>query len=129
MRRFEKYKKRSDSFFSRNAGVAALMVYIWTSPEHYPNLAIPTTHLKDLHCYGYGCPAILTEELANKMSQKVTSVVIGEDMVPRFSLRSFRKMRDNVLNELLMSEGGGVEDDYNTSEGMPVLLPAGKIVW
>ncbi|GMH68144.1 hypothetical protein TrST_g11442 [Triparma strigata] len=114
---------------SLGAGVAALMVYIWTSPEHYPNLAIPTTHLKDLHCYGYGCPAILTEELANKMSQKVTSVVIGEDMVPRFSLRSFRKMRDNVLNELLMSEGGGVEDDYNTSGGMPVLLPAGKIVW
>ena len=38
-----------------------------------------------VRCYGYGMPAILTEELAVALSPVCTSVVIGGDMVPRFS--------------------------------------------
>lgn len=127
-KKYEDYKLTLTGH-SLGAGVAALIVYIWSNPERYPNLSLPSSMLKNLHCYGYGCPAILTSDLANSLTNKVTSVLIGNDMVPRFSLRSFREMRDRVLNELVGSRGEGEEEEYTTSVDMPVLLPAGKIVW
>ena len=55
---------------------------------------------------------------------------LGLDMVPKFSLRSFRILRDSVLDELSSSKGvrsrGG---ESEKASDMPVLLPAGKIVW
>ncbi|GMH79971.1 hypothetical protein TL16_g08343 [Triparma laevis f. inornata] len=127
-KKYEDYKLTLTGH-SLGAGVAALIVYIWSHLERYPNLSLPSSMLKNLHCYGYGCPAILTSDLANSLTNKVTSVLIGNDMVPRFSLRSFREMRDRVLNELVGSRGEGEEEEYTTSVNMPVLLPAGKIVW
>ena len=106
---------------SLGAGVAGLITAIWK-----------TTHLElyqRTQCYGYGMPAILTEDVGKSIASHCTSIVIGGDMVPRFSLRSFRLLRDSVLNELRSSRGSEPFQDRCGAEGMPVLLPAGKVVW
>ena len=54
---------------------------------------------------------IMTRDVAEELRQHVTSVIIGADMVPRFSLRSFRRLRDRVLAEA----AGDVEEKRRLS--------------
>jgi len=106
---------------SLGAGVAGLMTAIWKASH-------PQTYRRT-HCYGYGMPAILTASIGKGIADRCTSVIIGGDMVPRFSLRSFRLLRDGILNTLSASRGSHPSSDRSSAQGMPVLLPAGRVLW
>ncbi|GMI46354.1 hypothetical protein TrCOL_g387 [Triparma columacea] len=119
---------------SLGAGVACIMSALFLSPSTHPALSLPPSIASRLKCYGYGTPAVMTGEICERLKEMVTSVVIGMDMVPRFSLRTFRIFRDKLIEELEKEKGGvggggGGRGNQEETEGMPVLLPAGRIVW
>ncbi|GMH70514.1 hypothetical protein TrRE_jg11262 [Triparma retinervis] len=129
-RKYEEYKLVLTGH-SLGAGVACLMAAIFLSPETHPDLALPAEVAGRIKCYGYGTPAILTRGVCEKLRGRVTTVVVGMDMVPRFSLRSFRMLRDCVLDELTNEKGGvrSRSELLSRAEDMPVLLPAGTVIW
>eukprot|EP01138_Halocafeteria_seosinensis_P001512 gb/GECG01001550.1/.p1 GENE.gb/GECG01001550.1/~~gb/GECG01001550.1/.p1 ORF type:complete len:1017 (+),score=131.06 gb/GECG01001550.1/:1-3051(+) len=57
------------------------------SPADWPFQSYP------LHCFCYGVPPICSEELGNLFEPYITSVVLGDDMVPRLSLHSVAAVR------------------------------------
>lgn len=44
-------------------------------------------------CYTFGCPPVVTSELAARWGGVVTAVVCGGDLVPRFSTAAVRRYR------------------------------------
>ncbi|CAK9042501.1 Diacylglycerol lipase-alpha (DAGL-alpha) (DGL-alpha) (Neural stem cell-derived dendrite regulator) (Sn1-specific diacylglycerol lipase alpha), partial [Durusdinium trenchii] len=70
---------------SLGAGVASLLGAQWA-----------TDGIK-LRVFGYGTPALVSPDLAAALKPFVRTIVMGNDMVPRFSLRSFQRLRARVL--------------------------------
>ena len=50
----------------------------------------------DIHCYSFGTPACVTEELATGTYDFVTTVVNGYDCVPRLHQHSLMKLQEEV---------------------------------
>jgi hypothetical protein len=54
-----------------------------TGPEPFGSSAGGSS-TRQVRCYAYAPPAVLSLELARSMSTHITSVVVADDMVPRF---------------------------------------------
>lgn len=63
---------------SLGAGVAALLAALWRDRNRFPGV--------DVKCIAFACPQVLDSLLAVAQSNHTTSVILGNDMVPRFSL-------------------------------------------
>lgn len=51
-----------------------------------------------LHCYGYAPPAMtMSAALSSAVSSFITSVVVGKDLVPRFSLKNFHALIEDSV--------------------------------
>jgi hypothetical protein len=74
---------------SLGAGVAALLTALWSSENRFPRLS--------LRCIAFACPQVLDERLATAQRSHTTSVIVGDDMVPRFSLASALELRSALL--------------------------------
>jgi hypothetical protein len=75
---------------SLGAGTATLLALL-LRPQ-FPNL----------HCYAYSPPGgLLSLDAAQQTRDYVTSVVLGDDIVPRLGIRTMEQLRDHAL-ELLM---------------------------
>jgi len=126
---------------SLGAGIAAILTALLIDSE----LTLP---FKNIHCFAYGIPSVFSPNLSNELEQYVTSIVMGNDMVPRFSLRSFQRLRDSVkslwMSSLTSSEqdcenknlfnGVKLEKLLATLEKLdldhePILIPCGRTIW
>merc|ERR1712151_925708 len=65
---------------SLGAGVAALLVALWRDAGRFAGV--------DVQCLAFACPQILNQQLAATLSNHTTSVIAGQDLVPRLSLAS-----------------------------------------
>mmetsp|Transcript_108414 Transcript_108414/g.171059 ORF Transcript_108414/g.171059 Transcript_108414/m.171059 type:complete len:533 (+) Transcript_108414:57-1655(+) len=74
---------------SLGAGVAALLAALWRDHAHF--------HGIDLRCVAYACPQVLDAELATAQSGHTTSLVVGTDLVPRFSLATSQDLQAAML--------------------------------
>ncbi|ODM93660.1 Sn1-specific diacylglycerol lipase beta [Orchesella cincta] len=78
---------------SLGAGTAALLSLMLRST--YPNL----------RCFAYSPPGCLvTEEAANFCESFVTSVIVGDDIVPRLSVPSFEKFKNDLIRAIKESK-------------------------
>lgn len=74
---------------SLGAGVAAILALCLHSK--YPSL----------HCYGYGMPGCVFDyQTCQESNEYVTTLILDNDMVPRTSLQSISKIREDILNSL-----------------------------
>lgn len=86
---------------SLGAGAATLLAALWLSEP----ASGPMTRLcSRLRVVGYGTPMVVSPDIAAELASHVTTVVMGNDMVPRFSLASFQRLRDRAL-ELWGADG------------------------
>ena len=86
---------------SLGAGVAALAGLLLRSSEP----ALSSDDTRGLHCYAYSCPlATISPRLAKDMEPFTTSVVLGNDIVPRASVRNFERARDKLLSLIAQSK-------------------------
>merc|ERR1711971_243969 len=80
---------------SLGAGVAALVTAIWiVSPSSPVQPWVPR-----ISCIGFGMPAIASPNFRSiaMFEDRITAVVCGADVVPRFSLGSSLRLRNAVL--------------------------------
>ncbi len=79
---------------SLGAGAATLLAALWLSePDSEPMARLCSR----LRVVGYGTPMVVSLDIAAELVSHVTTVVMGNDMVPRFSLASFQRLRDRAL--------------------------------
>jgi hypothetical protein len=76
---------------SLGAGVVAILAAMWLSS---PLLAAERARVRVV---GFGTPACVSRAIAAALVPHMTTWVIGTDMVPRFSLASARRLRDEAL--------------------------------
>ena len=55
--------------------------------------------LDRVHCFGFAAPACVDARLADAMAPFVTSVVLGDDVVPRLTARAMRRLVRKLLHE------------------------------
>ena len=59
----------------------------------------------DLHAYCFGCPSLVTLDLALKFKKYITTVVHNFDIVPRLSYGSLEDLKLKIVNVLDQSGG------------------------
>jgi len=74
---------------SLGAGVAALLAALWRDRGYLPGV--------DIQCFAFACPQVLDLSLAVAQSNHTTSVIVGADLVPRFSLATARDLQAAML--------------------------------
>jgi len=74
---------------SLGAGVAALVAAQWRDRGRFAGGAV--------ECVAFACPQVLDAELAQAQSNHTTTVIFGDDMVPRFSLATAHDLRAAML--------------------------------
>jgi len=92
---------------SLGAGVAALLAALWRDAGRFPGV--------DVQCMAFACPQVLDQQLAAALSNHTTSVVVGDDMVPRLSLASAMDLRE-VLLRLSDPEAFGLPEVFAANE-------------
>merc|ERR1712050_774931 len=63
-----------------------------------------------VECFAFACPQVFDSELAKAQSSHTTSVIVGNDLVPRLSLATATDLRAAML---LLS---GESDSYSTTK-------------
>eukprot|EP00931_Biecheleriopsis_adriatica_P054820 TRINITY_DN32296_c0_g1_i1.p1 TRINITY_DN32296_c0_g1~~TRINITY_DN32296_c0_g1_i1.p1 ORF type:complete len:542 (-),score=95.26 TRINITY_DN32296_c0_g1_i1:210-1775(-) len=75
---------------SLGAGVGALLTALWRDEGSFPGI--------DVRCVALACPQVLDKELSVAVSNFTTSVILGDDLVPRFSLATSYDLRAVTLH-------------------------------
>lgn len=74
---------------SLGAGVAALLTALWCDRGYLAGA--------DMQCFAFACPQVLDPFLAAAQSKHTVSFVVGDDLVPRFSLATAQDLRAAML--------------------------------
>lgn len=74
---------------SLGAGVAALVTALWRDSGRFPGVSV--------RCIAFACPQILDADLAASLSNHTTSIIAGDDLVPRLSLATATDLRSAML--------------------------------
>jgi hypothetical protein len=90
---------------SLGAGVAALLAALWRDRAYLPGVSI--------QCIAFACPQVLDKSLAYAQSNHTMSVIVGDDMVPRFSLATARDLQAAILC-LTNPESKGFDSNLST---------------
>eukprot|EP00240_Pyramimonas_obovata_P001033 CAMPEP_0118928854 /NCGR_PEP_ID=MMETSP1169-20130426/6005_1 /TAXON_ID=36882 /ORGANISM="Pyramimonas obovata, Strain CCMP722" /LENGTH=479 /DNA_ID=CAMNT_0006870925 /DNA_START=363 /DNA_END=1799 /DNA_ORIENTATION=- len=93
LERYPRYRLRLCGH-SMGAGISALLAALWV--ERFPQL----------QCYGFGAAAAGTLDLSRALAPHCTSVVLGNDFVPRLSLGSCQDLRNAIFALCVDSEPG-----------------------
>lgn len=125
---------------SLGAGVAALLTAIWLGPS-----SPVSAWASRLMCIGYGMPAIACPNFSSipVLAERITAVVCGADVVPRFSLGSSMRLRNAVLNiwaKRSAAELAAIKDRVAAATQLHALLvadgnlatalcPLGRTIW
>jgi len=109
---------------SLGAGVAGILLGMWQEEDRLR---------EKMTCFGFGTPCIFSPEIARSLDDRMVTVVLEDDMVPRFSLSSAKRMRE-AARKLWKSEEEGEEwkgelDDLYDEEDVEQLCAPGTIVW
>lgn len=75
---------------SLGGGVAALLAALWRDQA-----ALPPGRV--MQCITFGCPQVLDAEHAMALANFTTSVILGDDLVPRLSLTTVQDLRESCL--------------------------------
>lgn len=75
---------------SLGAGVAALLAALWRDNGRFQGV--------EFHCMSFACPQVLDAGLAAAVSNFTTSIIVGNDLVPRFSLATAHDLREAMLH-------------------------------
>merc|ERR1719410_3065520 len=70
---------------SLGAGVAQLLCMLLS--ERYPNV----------QCRAYAAPHVCSKALAQHLGKRNISVVLGDDVIPRLSVRNSELLRDRMI--------------------------------
>eukprot|EP00898_Chlorokybus_atmophyticus_P005178 jgi/Chlat1/5661/Chrsp37S05467 len=93
---------------SLGAGAGALAAMLLRESEVVQAAGINT---KKITCIAFAPPACVSRNLASKLSRYVTSVVNQYDIIPRVSIHTLERLRNEILladwGEALQSEGQG----------------------
>jgi len=92
---------------SLGAGVAALLAALWRDRGYLPGV--------DIECFAFACPQVLDAELAMAQSNHTTSLIVGDDLVPRFSLATAQDLQEAMLC-LHDPESHGLHPSLSTGE-------------
>jgi len=74
---------------SLGAGVGALLAALWRDAAQFPGV--------DVQCFAFACPQVLNRDLAVAQSNHTTSMIVGRDLVPRFSLATAQDLQAAML--------------------------------
>merc|ERR1712070_894927 len=66
-----------------------------------------------IQCIAFACPQVLDKSLAYAQSNHTTSIIAGDDMVPRFSLATARDLQAAILC-LTNPESKGFDSNLST---------------
>lgn len=75
---------------SLGAGVAALLTALWRDQPRFAS--------SEVSCLAFACPQVLSAELAVAVSNHTTSIIVGDDLVPRFSLATAYDLQRALLH-------------------------------
>jgi hypothetical protein len=92
---------------SLGAGVAALLATSWRDRAFLPGV--------NIQCIAFACPQVLDSSLAAAQSNHTTSIIVGDDMVPRFSFATAHDLQAAMLC-LNNPESRGLPASLNTAE-------------
>lgn len=113
---------------SLGAGVVSLLSLLWSErSSHKTSFGSPlfmTSKLSELppgrfiHCYSYGCPALLSKEGSLFAKGLITSLINRDDIVPYLSLGSVVDLKsvattlneENNLTQLIITRALGIND-------------------
>ncbi|CAE8598874.1 unnamed protein product [Polarella glacialis] len=73
---------------SLGAGVAALIAALWRDSGEMPC---------EVQCVAFACPQVLDASLSQALCNHTTSIVLGDDLVPRLSLSTVQDLREAFL--------------------------------
>mmetsp|Transcript_16715 Transcript_16715/g.19446 ORF Transcript_16715/g.19446 Transcript_16715/m.19446 type:complete len:596 (+) Transcript_16715:140-1927(+) len=110
---------------SLGGACASLLALLWSKDDRFRSRGT------SVHAYTYGSPGVLCNRVSQSdfVKERVTSVVLGEDIVTRLSLGSYDKFVRTC--EALSGIHSPMEDYINVEdvEGIPdVLFPAGELI-
>jgi len=92
---------------SLGAGVSALITALWHDRLAFPGI--------DLRCVALACPQILDQRLSQAMGNFTTSILLGHDLVPRFSLATANDLRSAILH-IHDPQGHGLQASFGSQE-------------
>jgi len=75
---------------SLGGGVAALLAALWRDQALLPPGKV-------MQCITFGCPQVLDSQHAMALSNFTTSIILGDDLVPRLSLTTVQDLRESCL--------------------------------
>jgi len=75
---------------SLGAGVGTLLTAIWCSEQR--------GEMADTTCFAFGTPCVCCHALCKELAPIVTTVVVGDDVIPRLSLASMHALRKKVVS-------------------------------
>merc|ERR1712176_808141 len=99
----DKQQKVVISGYSLGAGVAALIAALWQDSGRFPSSL--------LECFAFACPQVLDHDLALAQSNHTTSVIVGNDVVPRASMATAKDLRTAMLLLANGSSKAGLRTD------------------
>eukprot|EP00933_Yihiella_yeosuensis_P033678 TRINITY_DN27334_c0_g1_i1.p1 TRINITY_DN27334_c0_g1~~TRINITY_DN27334_c0_g1_i1.p1 ORF type:complete len:574 (+),score=114.17 TRINITY_DN27334_c0_g1_i1:40-1761(+) len=92
---------------SLGAGTASLLTALWRDRGRFAGV--------NVRCMAFACPQVLDLQLAITTSNYTTSIVLGNDVVPRFSLATSHDLRD-VLLHLSSPQDFGLDSSFHAEE-------------
>lgn len=92
---------------SLGAGVAALLAARWRDSSKFESI--------NVRCVSFACPQVLDLSLSVATSNFITSVILGDDLVPRLSLATAHDLRDAMLH-LHRPQDYNLDDSFKIDE-------------
>jgi len=98
---------------SLGGGVASLLSVLWSIPKNksihaksWVNTSFVTSESscivsgRPIYCYAYGCPSVMSLDLAKRCKGLVTSIINQYDLIPRLSIGLIKDIK-NAINFIL----------------------------
>jgi len=105
---------------SLGGGVATLLCLMWLNRFPHPPLRAA--------CFAFGPAACLDDASARAAAPFVTSLVVGEDLVPRLSLGSATQLIAAISRQTQESPLGAQDQAPSARTAVPPLRPAGRLL-
>jgi hypothetical protein len=78
---------------SLGAGIGSILTYLLRTHSE----------VKDIHCFGFGCPPCVSASFGDSLNDTVTNVVLRDDLVCRASVRNLNGLIDLLSSEAVSS--------------------------
>jgi len=108
---------------SYGGAIAALLCIFWSASEKGTHRAFK--HRK-LHAYAFGAPCVVCQNISRDewVQKRVTSIVLGSDLVCRLGLKSFLHLQEELL---VRSRVNGCAEECRSQVSCEQLFCPGKV--